>query len=243
MKVIPVIDVLNGVAVHGKRGERNQYKPLKSCLLKSTNPLTIASFFEAVGFTKLYLADLDAILGKPMNLNLIKQIAQTTNLDFMVDSGASELKRVQEVLDAKVSKVIIGSETLQSLDFVKQSIERFGENNVTISIDQKNGKLLTKSSLLSSLDVFSFVKKLEGLGVTEIILLDLSRVGTEFGVDLQFIKHLVEKTKVDVIVGGGIRSFTELDELNKIGVTGALVATTLHDRTLSFDDLKSANFF
>jgi len=242
MKVIPVIDVLNGVAVHGKQGERNKYKPLKSRLFASTNPLTIASFFESFGFTSLYLADLDAILGKSMNLNLLKQIAQTTNLDFMVDSATSDLKRARKVVDSNVSKIVIGSETLDRLDFVKQAVEIFGENKVIISIDQKNGKLLSKSSLISSLDVFSFVEKLEGLGITEIILLDLERVGTEYGVDLGFIQNIVENTEIGVFVGGGIRSFEELEQLKRIGVAGALVATGLHDETLSVEQLKSAGF-
>jgi phosphoribosylformimino-5-aminoimidazole carboxamide ribotide isomerase len=242
MKVIPVIDVLNGIAVHGKRGERNQYKPLKSSLFESTNPLVIASFFESLGFTSLYLADLDAILGKPMNLNMYKQIVQTTNLDFMIDSAISDLSRAREVVATKVSKIVIGSETLLSLDFIKQVIEKFGENKVTISIDQKNGKLLSKSSLISSLDVFSFVEKLEALGVTEIILLDLGLVGTEYGVDLEHIQKIVENTEISVIVGGGIRSFAELEQLKRIGVSGALVATVLHDGTVSVDQLKSAGF-
>ncbi len=242
MKVIPVIDVLNGVAVHGKQGQRNNYKPLTSKLFTSINPLKIASLFESFGFSSLYLADLDAILGNSMNLKLFKLIAQTSNLDFMVDSAISDLKRGYEVLDAKVSKIVIGSETLQNLDFVNQAVKLFGENKVTISIDQKNGKLLSKSSLISSLDVFSFVKKLEDLGVTEIILLDLGRVGTEHGVDFGFIQNIVGNTEIDVIVGGGIRSFEELEQLERIGVTGALVATVLHDGTLSVEQIKSAGF-
>ena len=242
MKVIPVIDVLNNVAVHGKRGERNKYKPLKSGLFVSKNPVTIASFFESMGFTGLYLADLDSILGNSINLNLFKQIAQTTNLDFMVDSATSNLSRAKELIDANVPKVVIGSETLDSLDFVKQVVDVFGENKVIVSIDQKDGKLLSKSSVISFMDVFSFLNKLEKLGVTQIIFLDLGRVGTEYGVDMQFIQKIVGNNDFDVIVGGGIRNFTELEELNRIGITGALVATALHDGTLNVDKLKSAGF-
>jgi len=242
MKVIPVIDVLNNVAVHGKRGERNKYKPLKSSLFEFTDPVKIASFFESMGFTNLYLADLDSILGKSINLNLFKQIAQTTHLDFMVDSATSDLSSAKEVLDANVPKVVIGSETLDRLDFVKQVVDMFGENKIIVSIDQKGGKLLSKSSAISSMDVFSFLNKLEKLGITQIILLDLGRVGTLYGIDMQFIQKIVENTELDVIVGGGIRSFTELEVLNKIGVTGALVATALHNETLNFNKLKTAGF-
>ena len=70
MKIIPVIDVLNGIAVHGIQGERKQYKPLKSLLCRSFKPTEIAYAFELLGFDSLYLADLDAILGKSTNLEI-----------------------------------------------------------------------------------------------------------------------------------------------------------------------------
>jgi len=72
MKIIPVIDVLNGIAVHGVRGERKRYQPLKSLLCKSADPIEIASAFESLGFSSLYLADLDAILGKTANFNVYR---------------------------------------------------------------------------------------------------------------------------------------------------------------------------
>ena len=76
----------------------------------------------------------------------------------------------------------------------------------------------------------------------EVILLDLGRVGTECGVDLELIKKIVENTEIGVLVGGGVRSLAELDHLSQLGVIGVLVATVLHDGTLSIDELKSAGF-
>ena len=46
MKVIPVIDILNGIAVHGIRGERKKYQPIKSVLTKSAEPVEVAAAFE-----------------------------------------------------------------------------------------------------------------------------------------------------------------------------------------------------
>lgn len=242
MKIVPVIDVLNGVAVHGMRGDRKQYQPLKSNLCKSTDPLQIAECFDSLGFTELYIADLDGILYNSLNLNLFERIVLTTNLDLIVDTGTSELTRAEELVDAKVSKLVIGSETLKNMDFVGQAIDKFGANKVVVSVDQKEGKLLSKSEQISKLDACSFVKKLGNLGVTQIIFLDLGRVGTEYGTDLTLIKRIVEKTEVELFVGGGIHSLTELEELRNIGISGVLVATVLHNGVISVDDLKSLGF-
>jgi phosphoribosylformimino-5-aminoimidazole carboxamide ribotide isomerase len=91
LRVIPVIDILNGVAVHAVRGRRSEYQPLKSILCTSADPLDVASAFKAAGFSELYVADLDAIMGGKPNFSVLKQIADTTGLRLMVDAGVAEL--------------------------------------------------------------------------------------------------------------------------------------------------------
>ena len=242
MKVIPVIDVLNGVAVHGIRGERERYQPLKSTLCKSADPLDIALTFESLGFNCLYLADLDAILGKSANFDIYRQIMTQTRLDLMVDAGIADITKAKKVLATEVSKIVIGSETLSSLDFLGQAVKAFGEDKVVVSIDLKEGKLLSVSEAIASMDAVSFAQKLRKIGINKIILLDLDRVGTEHGINLALLRSILEKTGVEVLVGGGIRSLQELEELRKLGVSGALVATILHNGKLEVDELKSASF-
>jgi phosphoribosylformimino-5-aminoimidazole carboxamide ribotide isomerase len=241
MKVIPVIDVLNGVAVHGIRGERERYQPLKSVLCRSADPLEIALTFKSLGFTGLYLADLDAILGKSASFSVYSQIMTETSLDLMVDAGIADFARAEEVLATGVSKIVVGSETLDSLEFLGQAVKAFGEDRVVVSVDLKEGKVLSASEAITSLDAVSFTQELKKLAVNQIILLDLTRVGTEQGINLALLRSVLEKTGVEVLVGGGIRSLQELEELRKLGVSGALVATILHNGKLPVDELKTAN--
>ena len=242
MKIIPVIDVLNGIAVHGIRGERRHYQPLKSLLCKSADPLKIAAAFESLGFSSLYLADLDAILGKSANFSVYSKIMTTTCLDLMVDAGTSDITKAEKVLKTNVPKIVIGSETLKSLDFVSQAVGTFGEDKIVVSIDQKKGKLLSDSEAIDSMEAVSFGKKLAGVGVRQIILLDLDRVGTEHGINLSLIRTILEQTGVDLLVGGGIKSLCELEDLRSLGVSGALVATVLHNGKVTVDELKSTGF-
>ena len=242
MKVIPVIDVLNDVAVHGIRGERKRYQTLKSTLCKSADPLDIALTFESLGFSSLYLADLDALLGKSANFDIYRQIMTQTRLDLMVDAGIADITKAKKVLATEVSKIVIGSETLSSLDFLGQAVKAFGEDKVIVSIDLKEGKLLSVSEAIASMDAVFFAQKIGKIGINQIILLDLDRVGTEHGINLALLRSVLEKTGVEVLVGGGIRSIQELEELRKLGVSGALVATILHNGKLEVDELKSAGF-
>jgi phosphoribosylformimino-5-aminoimidazole carboxamide ribotide isomerase len=243
MNVIPVIDVLNGVAVHGIRGERKQYQPLKSVLCKSADqPLEIASAFKSLGFSGLYLADLDAILGNSANFNIYRKILAQTDLDLMVDAGISDITKAGEVLAADVPKIVIGSETLTSLDFLGQVVKVFGEDKIVVSIDLKQGKVLSASETVAQMGAISFAQELGKIGVNQTILLDLDRVGTEHGINLTLLQNVVERTGVEVLVGGGIGSLKELEELRELGVSGALIATILHNGKLDVDELKSAGF-
>jgi phosphoribosylformimino-5-aminoimidazole carboxamide ribotide isomerase len=242
MKIIPVIDVLNGIAVHGVRGERKRYQPLKSLLCKSADPIEIAYAFKSLGFSSLYLADLDAILGKTANLDVYRQIMTETSLDLMVDAGIADIAKAREVMDAGVSKIVVGSETLNNLGFVSQAVSAFGEDKIVVSIDQKGGKVLSASNSIALIDAVSFAQQLASLGVRQIILLDLDRVGTEHGINLPLLMDILEQTRVEVLVGGGIRSLLELEQLRTLGVSGALVATVLHNGKVTVDEIKAAGF-
>ena len=241
MKIIPVIDVLNGIAVHGIKGERKRYQPLKSLLCPSSEPVELASVFDSLGFTDLYLADLDAILGKSVNFNIYNQIITKTSLDLMVDAGVSDIATVEEVLETGVSKIVIGTETLYLLDFVSHAVNTFGNDRIVVSIDQKGGKILSLSDFIS-MGVLSLAQKLVDLGVSQIILLDLDRVGTEYGANQELLRNILDVTEVDLLVGGGITSLQELKELKTLDIYGALVATVLHKGKITIDELKSAGF-
>lgn len=242
LKVIPVVDVLNGVAVHAMRGERRRYLPLRSVLCDAVDPVDVALTFATLGFGSLYLADLDAILGESPNLALYQRIKAKACLDFMVDAGISEVVEARKLLKRGVSNVVIGTETLRGLDFVNQAVKSFGTTQVVVSIDLKRGKVMSVSENVRSMNPVSLAQTLEEIGVKQVILLDLDRVGTERGANVDVLKKVLKKTNIKVLVGGGIRNLQDLENLRKLGVSGALVATALHNGKLEVDKLKSAGF-
>lgn len=242
MKVIPVIDVLNGVAVHAVRGERSRYQPLRSVLCDSVDPAAVALTFESLGFKSLYMADLDAILGKSTNFAVYKQIRTKTSLNLMVDAGVSTVADAEKLLKFGVTKIVVGTESLPALDTVNQLIKTFGENRVLVSIDLKGGKVMSVSETVGSLSAVQLAQALQKRGVAQIILLDLDRVGTERGANLRVLEAVLRKTKLEVLVGGGIKGFEELTKLKTLGASGVLVATALHNGKLKIDRLKLAGF-
>jgi phosphoribosylformimino-5-aminoimidazole carboxamide ribotide isomerase len=240
MKIIPVLDVLGGVTVHAVRGRRKEYKPLKSVLCKSIEPIDVALALKALGFCNLYLADLDAITGGQPNFSLFKRIGDVPLVELMVDAGVTSLQRAEEVLESNVSKLIVGTETLESKSFVAEALDSFGSEKIVVSLDLMGNHVLSRFELDTLSESISFLRELERQGVSQIIILDLQKVGSSEGINTSFLKEVLENVEAEVFVGGGVRDVTDLLELNDLGVSGVLVATALHSGRISPESLKQA---
>jgi phosphoribosylformimino-5-aminoimidazole carboxamide ribotide isomerase len=242
LQVIPVIDVLNGIAVHAVRGKRTEYKPLESCLFKSTDPVEIAEEFKTLGFNNLYVADLDAIIDCSRNFEPLKKIVDETGLSLMVDAGVTNIERAQNLLNNGVSKLIVGTETLHNKKFVREAIQFFGSEHVIVSLDLKGDKVLVKLGFDGCKSPICLLQDFKKMGVSQVVVLDLTRVGSGEGVNVDFLKKVIAEVGVEVFVGGGVRDIDDLVELKKLGISGALVATAMHTGKISIAVLKQEGF-
>jgi phosphoribosylformimino-5-aminoimidazole carboxamide ribotide isomerase len=242
LKIIPVIDILNGTVVHAVKGQRHNYRPLESILFKSKEPLEVAKGFKALGFNELYVADLDAIIDCSTDFGFFKHIAEETGLSLMVDAGVTSIDRAQKLFESNVSKLIIGTETLQSKNFVAQAVEIFGSSRVVVSLDLRGDQILVKLGFDGCLSPVCLMQDFKEMGISQVIVLDLARVGSGEGVNTDFLKKVIADVGVDVYVGGGVRDINDLVDLRNLGVSGALIATALHTGKITHAQLKQEGF-
>jgi phosphoribosylformimino-5-aminoimidazole carboxamide ribotide isomerase len=244
MRLIPVLDLKNGVAVHAVRGERQTYQPVVSVLSPDANPERVAAGFrDQFGFTELYVADLDAILGQGNQHELILNLRLHSGMNLIVDAGAADVESVSQILDLGVQKVIIGAETLTSWEAAAAILDSFSQEKLAFSLDMRAGKMLSAYEKLSAMQPFDAMDKLFQAGWKEIILLDLARVGAQSGID----RDLLGKARgafpgLTLLVGGGVRDVNDLLELRSIGIDGALIATMIHRGILTRQQLQSFGF-
>jgi phosphoribosylformimino-5-aminoimidazole carboxamide ribotide isomerase len=78
-------------------------------------------------------------------------------------------------------------------------------------------------------------------GVHRLIVLDLARVGVAQGPSTAALCRdlLARWPQLEITTGGGIRNLDDLRHLQTAGVHGVLLASALHDGSLTADDLKS----
>jgi len=237
MKIIPVIDLKKGEVVLAKKGLRTQYAPLESKIIRSTKPLDVARFFQInLKSRTTYIADLDSIMRNGENFSKIKDIAVKTGLELLVDSGASTIQEVEELFKYGVSDVIIGTETLESIQELKHILERHPQR-IAVSLDLENGVVKSNCDLLSKKNPEKAVSELISLEAKKIIVLDIQRVGTLQGLDLKLINKIRNIFNFELIVGGGIRNLRDIQDLRTLGVDGVLIATALHQKLISLQDI------
>jgi phosphoribosylformimino-5-aminoimidazole carboxamide ribotide isomerase len=220
MQIIPVIDLMNKIAVHGKSGNRDEYKPLKSVICNSANPIDVAMAYKERGAETIYIADLNFIMGNGDNFEVIKEIDFVNKI---VDIGVKmreDLENIKKILN-KNDKAIVATETLEDIELLK-------EKDIVVSLDFKNGELLNYS-----LDeILSHVRE-----DTPLIILDISSVGTQRGINVELIKYVLDKTNNPVYVGGGIKGMEDLEICYNLGVDGVLIATAIHKGILDLEEI------
>lgn len=218
--IIPVLDIKEGIAVSGKSGKRETYKPLQTVFHSSSDPLEIARALFDAGAKQLYIADLDAIEGKDSNRNMVGEINQF--IPVMLDCGASDMDSVIEALQI-ADMVIVATETLKKLEDLHEIFCRVNRNQIIISIDVIQNKVLSR---YMKLDFNILRKNLEKLQPFQIILLDISKVGTEKGINWKLMDEFTG-LECSIILGGGITG-EDISQLDKSSVDKVLVGTALH---------------
>jgi phosphoribosylformimino-5-aminoimidazole carboxamide ribotide isomerase len=221
MRVVPVIDLKGGTAVHAVRGERERYRAL------GRDPLALARAFRAqLGLDELYVADLDAIGGDGEHGSTIAALAREARV--MVDAGVSEPERAGALLDLGAHRVVVGTETLTGPDALDRLLADVPE--VVLSVDLRDGRVLSPHARLAGLPALDAVACLNRAGLREVIVLDLARVGSGAGSDVELIADIhAAFPDLELLAGGGVRDAEDLRALGDAGAAGALVATALHD--------------
>lgn len=238
MQIIPVIDLLNNVVVHAKKGDRQHYQAIASQLTPSSNPLDIVNALLMLHpFEQLYIADLNAIqkLSNPNaasqsnNFNVIESIVHHYPcLTIWVDAGISNMAEFTLWSSLNV-KLILGSENYSSIEQYTTSYP-LGNTQHILSLDFMPNGYQGPLALLENTRYWP----------PEVIIMSLAHVGTNQGTDIQLLTKIKQNASTfKLYAAGGVRGIEDLYTLQSIGIHGALIATALHDKRLSHEQLSS----
>jgi phosphoribosylformimino-5-aminoimidazole carboxamide ribotide isomerase len=227
MEIIPVIDLKGGLVVRARMGQRDQYRPIVTPL----SPTSVAEdvvkgLLSVFAFRSLYVADLDAIERTGDNdAALVRLTAAFPGLAFWLDNGAAEAGAARARLEQV--DLVLGSEAQRDAALLA-SLRH--DPRVILSLDFRGDAFIGPPSLLDTPDLWP----------QRVIVMTLARVGSGAGPDIARLSSIQKRAgHCRIYAAGGVRNGDDLAALQRAGIAGALVASALHDGTLTAAELRS----
>lgn len=214
--IIPCIDLQGGKAVQLVRGRK--------LALSVTDVLGLLERFR--GYPILNVIDLDAAMRKGSNGPWIKRICAAARMEVRVGGGVRTVARAQQLLGWGAAKVIVGSAAFRNgeinEDFLKALAARAKRRNIIIALDAEGGRIVIRGwRERLKLRPENVMPKLEPY-CSGFLCTFVDNEGTMKGTNLAWYRSLRRATKLPVTAAGGIRSMSEVNALEKLGMHAAV---------------------
>ncbi|RUX77138.1 nickel transporter [Mesorhizobium sp. M7A.F.Ca.CA.001.07.2.1] len=223
LRIIPVLDLKDGVVVRAQQGKRDRYRPIVTPLSRSPDVVAVAEGLRGLyPFSTFYIADLDAIEGGAPNSDALARLRTMAEPpELWVDAGVADEKTLLAALAERSLSPVLGSES-QRDDML---LRRFRDHpDLILSLDFVGDSFCGPRSLLDEPELWP----------QKVIVMTLAKVGAAAGPDFGRLQEVKAKAgNRAVIAAGGVRDEADISALSAMGVAAALVATSLHNATLT----------
>lgn len=222
MRIIPVLDIMGGLVVRGVMGDRQAYRPIETPLSASADPVAVAKGLAGLGdFPAFYVADLDAIEGRPPNAAALCALTEAfPDTEFWVDAGLRTAAEAERLQQAPRQHAVMGTESIVDSAVLAALTD---PERAILSLDFKGDAFLGPPEILQD----------SAHWPDRVITMTLARVGSGAGPDLDRLGAIVARAEGRAVyAAGGVRGAGDLEVLEQAGIAGALVSTALHDGRL-----------
>lgn len=207
------------------------------------NPVQAARVYNQRGVDELVFLDIFATEQKrKINLKLVADVIKECYMPVAIGGGITSIDDITNLLKIGADKVVIKSKALTDSDFIKQAVNIFGSQCITISIDaikiNEQYKIHNKQGIDMLLE--DFIQKMSECEVGEFVVTSVDNDGMMTGFDCDLINCVLSKTNIPVIaVGGGgeMEHYTELFTKTKTEAVGS--ASIFHFTQFTPLDIKN----
>lgn len=233
MIIIPAIDIKDGKVVRFTKGKFNKK-------VYSLDPVKTALEWQCQGARFLHLVDLDgAMFHNAKNLPIIKKIIKALKIPVEVGGGIRDVEAIKKIIGMGAKRVVLGTKAIEDSDFLISVIKLY-QSKIAVGLDISGGKIgLYGWKKLVNVKVKELLRKLESYNLKTLICTDIQRDGTMSGVDLLKIKELAKRTKIRIVVSGGISSLEDIRLLKDLGLKnleGVIVGKALYEQRFTLPE-------
>ena len=135
------------------------------------DPVQMASRWISSGAKWLHIVDLDGARGESLNnRDIILEIVEKFSVSVQTGGGIRTMKDIEQMINAGVSRVILGTAAVRNSALVKEALSKYPEK-IAVGIDAKDGKVAIEGwEQISDYTAVDFAKQVEQLGCRVIII-------------------------------------------------------------------------
>ncbi len=236
MIVYPAIDLRNGACVrlmHGRFDQSTHYDDAPAARLAS---------FAAAGATWAHIVDLDgAEAGQAMQHGLIGELASAIDIRIQSGGGVRSAEDVERLLDAGVSRVVVGSLAVSQPNTVLAWLERFGADHLTLAIDVKAdgerfGPALKGWTEAAEVDLWTALDRYPVGAAKHLLVTDVGRDGALTGPNLDLLAEIhLRRPDLWLQASGGVADLTDLTGARSVGASGAIIGRALYENRFTLE--------
>lgn len=238
MTIIPAIDIINGKCVRLTKGDYTQK------IVYNDHPVEVAKQFADAGLERLHIVDLDgAKAGKIINLDVLESIASATDLKIDFGGGVKNITDVGKIFDAGATMVTLGSLAVKHPELLEEWLIEFGADKFLIGADVLDENIKISGWLEDGgINIFDFISKMMGLGVSNIFCTDISKDGAMQGPSIELYKKIIATyPELNLTASGGVSNLEEVLLLKEIGCAGAIIGKAIYEGKITLEALKTIN--
>ncbi|SMB95480.1 1-(5-phosphoribosyl)-5-[(5-phosphoribosylamino)methylideneamino]imidazole-4-carboxamide isomerase [Deinococcus hopiensis] len=227
--VIPCVDIQSGRAVRLYEGDPDR----ETVYFES--PLDAARHWVGLGAAMVHLVDLDAATGRGENRAVIHRMTAELGVPVEVGGGIRDRAAAEVLLEAGVSRVVIGTAAVKNPELVRDLIGAHGPERVVVSLDARGLEVAIHGwAEGSGLAVADLTPLLAEVGLETLIFTDVTRDGTLKGLDRELMRQVRQLWTSTLIVGGGVANVEDVRLLAEEGIQGAIVGRAIYEGTLPY---------
>jgi 1-(5-phosphoribosyl)-5-[(5-phosphoribosylamino)methylideneamino] imidazole-4-carboxamide isomerase/N-(5'phosphoribosyl)anthranilate isomerase len=224
--LLPAVDVAAGTAVRlvqGAAGSETSYG----------DPIEAALTWQRDGAEWIHLVDLDAAFGRGENRRLLAEVIGKLDVAVELSGGIRDDASLEAALATGAARVNIGTAALESPDWVRAAISRFGDR-IAVGLDVRGTTLAARGWTQEGGDLWATMARLDADGCTRYVVTDVHRDGTLTGPNVELLTQVCERTTAAVVASGGVSSLADLQALAAVvtstgrTVEGSIVGKALY---------------
>ena len=233
IQLIPAIDIIQGQCVRLSKGDYDTKRVYG-------NPVEIAQQMEALGFRRLHLVDLDgAKEGHVVNLQVLRDICQKTNLIIDFGGGVKTEKDVEQVLETGAKMITVGSMAVKSPSTLLKWIETYGAEHLILGADVRDGRISINGWMEDSeILLDDFLQYYTEAGIKNVLCTDISRDGMLQGPSTPLYRKIMEvHPQCHLIASGGVSCIEDIIELDEAGIPAVVFGKAIYEGRIDLQEL------